>query len=142
MNYLVMVSHGQFAEGTKSVLDMMVGEKREDIIYVGLEKTMSSKCFKTLFLEKTAHLNKEDNILLFGDIIGGSPLTSSIECLNDLGYIPNTTVLSGLNVASAINAVLLKDQYKLEDAKAMIIEEGKNSIMEVNLNIVVEDEEI
>lgn len=36
MKYVILVSHGKFAEGLANALSMLVG-KREDIIAVGLE---------------------------------------------------------------------------------------------------------
>ena len=37
MKYVVLVSHGTFAPGLKSVLAMLAGGEREDVISVGLE---------------------------------------------------------------------------------------------------------
>ena len=42
MKYVVLVSHGTFAPGLKSVLAMLAGGEREDVISVGLEDGMSA----------------------------------------------------------------------------------------------------
>ena len=41
MKYVVLVSHGTFAPGLHSVLKMLAGGEREDVISVGLEDGMS-----------------------------------------------------------------------------------------------------
>ena len=43
MKYVVLVSHGTFAPGLHSVLKMLAGGEREDVISVGLEDGMSAQ---------------------------------------------------------------------------------------------------
>lgn len=45
MKYVVLVSHGTFAPGLHSVLKMLAGGEREDVISVGLEDGMSADEF-------------------------------------------------------------------------------------------------
>ena len=40
MKYLIMVSHGQFAEGLKDALSMLAGQ-REDVLALGLQNGKS-----------------------------------------------------------------------------------------------------
>ena len=42
MKYVVLVSHGTFAPGLHSVLKMLAGGEREDVISVGVEDGMSA----------------------------------------------------------------------------------------------------
>ena len=49
MKYVVLVSHGTFAPGLKSVLAMLAGGEREDVISVGLEDGMSADTFAENF---------------------------------------------------------------------------------------------
>ena len=78
MKYVVLVSHGTFAPGLKSVLAMLAGGEREDVISVGLEDGMSADTFAEKFQEAISGINAEDEIILLGDIIGGSPMTNVI----------------------------------------------------------------
>ena len=51
MKYVILVSHGKFAEGLANALSMLVG-KRQDIIAAGLEDDKSVDDFAKLFAEK------------------------------------------------------------------------------------------
>ena len=79
MKYVVLVSHGTFAPGLKSVLAMLAGGEREDVISVGLEDGMSADTFAENFRNAISGIKSEDEIILLGDIIGGSPMTNALE---------------------------------------------------------------
>ena len=42
MKYILLVSHGTMAQGVHSVLDMLVGEGREDILSTSLKNGMGA----------------------------------------------------------------------------------------------------
>ena len=79
MKYVVLVSHGTFAPGLKSVLAMLAGGEREDVISVGLEDGMSADTFAENFRNAISGIKSEDEIILLGDIIGGSPMTELLK---------------------------------------------------------------
>ena len=90
MKYLVLVSHGTFAEGLKSVMLMLAGEQAKEIIAVGLEDGMSAEEFAEKFAGAISHIKEEDEIILLGDLIGGSPLTNAIEQISNKGMLDKT----------------------------------------------------
>lgn len=51
MKYVILVSHGKFANGLNDALSMLAGN-REDILSVGLENGKSVDEFVALFTEK------------------------------------------------------------------------------------------
>ena len=48
MKYILLVSHGTMAQGVHSVLDMLVGEGREDILSTSLKNGMGADVFRWL----------------------------------------------------------------------------------------------
>lgn len=129
MKYVVIVSHGQFAQGVHSVLDMMVGSGREDILSVSMTSEMCAATFTEAFEKMIEGIKKEDEIILLGDIQGGSPLTNAMNSICDKGLIEKTIIFSGVNVPLAMNAVLQKDM--IEDRQALIdtlMNDSKDSI--------------
>lgn len=68
-----------FCTGLKSVLAMLAGGEREDVISVGLEDGMSADTFAENFRNAISGIKSEDEIILLGDIIGGSPMTNALE---------------------------------------------------------------
>ena len=93
MKYVVLVSHGTFAPGLHSVLKMLAGGEREDVISVGLEDGMSADEFAEKFSNAISKITVDDEIILLGDIVGGSPLTNAIEQVSNKGLIGQTSDL-------------------------------------------------
>ena len=82
MKYVVLVSHGTLAPGLHSVLRMLGGGDRRDVLSASMEDGMGADVFTKNF-ERTIEVIKEDDeILLLADIIGGSPLTNALDVLS------------------------------------------------------------
>ena len=140
MKYVVLVSHGTFAPGLKSVLAMLAGGEREDVISVGLEDGMSDT-FAENFRNAISGIKSEDEIILLGDIIGGSPMTNALEQISKKGLEEQTVVFGGMNLAMALTATLMKDDVDTELLKDSLISEAKNAIKEFVLDNGADDEE-
>ena len=150
MKYVVLVSHGTFAPGLKSVLAMLAGGEREDVISVGLEDGMSADTFAENFRNAISGIKSEDEIewinslyqkILLGDIIGGSPMTNALEQISKKGLEEQTVVFGGMNLAMALTATLMKDDVDTELLKDSLISEAKNAIKEFVLDSGADDEE-
>ncbi|WP_287762925.1 hypothetical protein [Megamonas sp.] len=89
MKYVILVSHGKFANGLNDALSMLAGN-REDILSVGLENGKSVDEFTALFTEKVKDISNDDDVILLGDIIGGSPYDLTCE---HLAFVKNKLVL-------------------------------------------------
>ena len=68
MKYLIMVSHGQFAEGLKDALSMLAGQ-REDVLALGLQNGKSADEFAEEFSNIINPICQDDEIILLGDLI-------------------------------------------------------------------------
>lgn len=141
MKYVVLVSHGTFAPGLKSVLAMLAGGEREDVISVGLEDGMSADQFAESFQAAIAGIKEEDEIILLGDIIGGSPMTNALEQISKKGLEGQTIVFGGMNLAMALTATIMKDDVDTDVLKDALISEAKNAIKEFVLESSDGDEE-
>ena len=108
MKYLVLVSHGKFAEGLKNTLSMFAGV-REDVIAAGLLDNATAEQFSVTFEEIIQPITAEDEIVVLADIVGGSPLTTALNVLGNKGYLANTVVMGGMNLPLALTTVLMKD---------------------------------
>ena len=141
MKSVVLVSHGTFAPGLKSVLAMLAGGEREDVISVGLEDGMSADQFAENFQAAIAGIKEEDEIILLGDIIGGSPMTNALEQISKKGLEGQTIVFGGMNLAMALTATIMKDDVDTDVLKDALISEAKNAIKEFVLESSDGDEE-
>ena len=141
MKYVVLVSHGTFAPGLKSVLAMLAGGEREDVISVGLEDGMSADQFAEKFQNAISGIKAEDEIILLGDIIGGSPMTNALEQISKKGLEGQTIVFGGMNLAMALTATIMKDDVDKDLLKDALISEAQNAIKEFVLESSDDEED-
>lgn len=136
MKYVILVSHGKFANGLNDALSMLAGN-REDILSVGLENGKSVDEFVALFTEKIKDISTDDEVILLGDIIGGSPLTNATNVLVNKGI--KIVILGGMNLPLALTTVLMKDTVSLDELVDQVLEQARMAMQE--FKIVEESEE-
>jgi PTS system N-acetylgalactosamine-specific IIA component len=136
MKYVILVSHGKFANGLNDALSMLAGN-REDILSVGLENGKSVDEFVALFTEKVKDISTDDEVILIGDIIGGSPLTNATNVLVNKGI--KTVILGGMNLPLALTTVLMKDTVSLDEIADQVLEQARMAMQE--FKIVEESED-
>lgn len=141
VKYVVLVSHGEFAVGLKTSLDMLAG-KREDVLAVGLPDGKTADEFAGMFKECIQAITDEDEIILLADIVGGSPLTTALNVLANAGKLAATITMGGMNLPLALTAVLMKDTADKETFAAMVLSEARTALQEFKLEQPEEDEEI
>ena len=136
MKYVILVSHGKFANGLNDALSMLAGN-REDFLSVGLENGKSVDEFTALFTEKVKDISTDDEVILLGDIIGGSPLTNATNVLVNKGI--KTVILGGMNLPLALTTVLMKDTVSLDEIADQVLEQARMAMQE--FKIVEESED-
>lgn len=129
MKYTILVSHGKFAAGLKDALSMLAGE-RNDLLAHGLENGKTADAFAKEFAEVIAPVSPDDEILLYGDLIGGSPLTTACNVLCEKGLNKNLRVIGGMNLPGVLSSLLSTDFLELEDLKNTGLNEGKEALKE------------
>lgn len=142
MKYVLLVSHGTFANGLHSVLEMMAGSDRNDILSTNLINGMTVERFEGEVEKLVQEITQEDQIILLADLIGGSPLITTLNVLSKKDMLKNTMVFGGMNLSLALNAVLMKDVLKQDEFKQVLIEESKESIKEFELDSDGNDDDI
>jgi PTS system N-acetylgalactosamine-specific IIA component len=139
VKYVVLVSHGDFATGLKTSLDMLAG-KRDDVIAVGLPDGKTADEFALMFKESIQAVTGDDEIILLADIIGGSPLTTALNVLANEGKLANTITFGGMNLPLALTSVLMKDSSDRETFVATVVSEAKEALQEFKLEQQEDDE--
>lgn len=140
--HIILVSHGDFAKGLKTSLAMFVGDKIDQIIAVGLKNGESADQFAEDLQLPLAEISSDDSLIVLADIIGGSPLTTLCSALSKMGKLDETTILGGVNLPMALNAVLLKDNLKGEDFIKTVLGEAQSSLREFKVTANDEDDDI
>ncbi|MBF0578842.1 PTS fructose transporter subunit IIA [Erysipelotrichaceae bacterium RD49] len=129
MKYVILVSHGKLASGLANALGMLAGN-RKDLIACGLEDGKSADEFAVEFAKAIEGITTHDEVLMLGDLLGGSPLTTAANVINEKGLAANTRVVGGMNLPLALTALLMKDSMDLDGLKEAIMQESKEAIKE------------
>ena len=141
MKYLLIVSHGTMAPGVKSVLEMLLG-KRDNVLAYSMEDGVSADDFVANLKKVIEPVTPDDEVVVLGDIIGGSPLTNTLNTLTEKGLLPHTIAFGGVNLPMAISALMAIEDGLDDDAlRAQVLGESAAAIQEVELAIADEDEE-
>jgi Phosphotransferase system, mannose/fructose-specific component IIA len=137
MKYVVLVSHGEFANGLKDALSMLAG-KRDDVLSAGLQNGKSADEFALYFNQVIECVSNEDEVILLGDLIGGSPLTTAMNVLTGKGLMDKTVVLGGMNLPLALTTVLMKDTFDNDVLVEQVLQEAHSALKEFK---IIADEE-
>lgn len=142
MKYIVLVSHGMFAPGLHDALGMLVGENREDILSTSLKNGMGADEFAENVRKLISVVKEDDEILLFADLLGGSPLTVSANVIAEEGLLDRTTMISGMNLPLVLSAAVMKDDMDIDELKAELIPEGQDAITEFTIQATEDEDDI
>lgn len=138
MRNVCLVTHGNLAEGLHDTLTMFMGNC-EGVMHMTLKQGEAIDQFQVRCTEMLKTLGEEDEVIVLADLIGGSPLTTFLNALSDLGKTP-LIVLGGMNLAMALNALLNKDQ-EASIIRDVCLREAADAIKEFVLS-TDEDEDI
>ena len=141
MKYLVLVSHGSYAEGLKTSLAMFAGDKMDQVIAVGLQNGKSVDDFAIDFKAAMAPLKEDDSVVVLADIVGGSPLTTACGVLEELGKLDTAVVLGGMNLPMALTSVVMKDALEGADFVAAVLPEAQAALQEFKVTSDDADDE-
>lgn len=140
MRYLLLVSHGTFAPGLHSVLDMLVG-KRDDILSCSLRDGEGADEYVSELEQVIAPVTADDEVLVLGDLIGGSPLTNALNTLAVHGLLAKTRAFGGMNVPMALTAAFDLQSDDLDGLCASMVSEGQAAQRAVELDLSADDED-
>ena len=143
MKYILLVSHGLMAPGLHNALGMLAGEDREDILSTSLKNGMGSDEFAENVRKCVSVVKEGDEILLFADLIGGSPLTTTADVLAAEGLLNRTTMVGGMNLPLVLSAAVTKDTMDTRELIDMLVPESREMLQEFKVAAnETEDDEI
>ena len=140
MRYVLLVSHGEFAPGLHKAIEMLAGSNREDVLSTSLKNGMGADEFADNVRAVLKDITEEDEIALFADIVGGSPLTTAANVIAEKGLLDRTVMVGGMNLPLVLSTILTKDfaeDFK-EHVRSAMVAEAKEMIQE--FTVAVEEE--
>jgi PTS system N-acetylgalactosamine-specific IIA component len=141
MRYLLLVSHGTMAPGVHSVIRMLLGD-RDNVLSYSMEDGVSADAFVEKLREVIAPITADDSVVVLGDIMGGSPLTNTLNTLTEQGLLAKTIAFGGLSLPMAISALMaIEDGLDDETLVQNVITEAKEGVRKVELALDDDDED-
>ena len=128
LRYVFIVSHGMLAKGMHDAVKMLSGNESDEIQSIGLERDMGADEFADKFRELLKPVQPEDGIILFADIVGGSPLSTAANVIAEEGLLDKTLMIGGMNLALVLTGVLSKDDDDFEENLPDLIDEAKSNM--------------
>ncbi|WP_162148295.1 PTS sugar transporter subunit IIA [Olsenella uli] len=100
MRRIVLVSHGELAQGMMNSLEMIAG-KQPHVTAIGAYMQGSPDVTKTL-LSMASKLGDGDELVIVTDLLGGSVNNEAAQ----LRTLPNVFVVSGMNLGLVLSLAL------------------------------------
>ena len=106
MKYVVIVSHGMLAPGLHDAVKMLAGEDSPEVLSTSLLNGMGADEYADNFRKLISVVGPEDEIILFADLVGGSPLSFAANVLAEEGLLGRTLMIGGMNLPLVLTTVL------------------------------------
>lgn len=141
MKYLLLVSHGTMAPGVHIVIRMLLGE-RENVLSYSMEDGVSADDFVAALATVLEPIGEGDSVVVLGDIVGGSPLTNTLNTLTQKGLLDKTIAFGGLSLPMAIGALMAIDDNVDDDTLVQsVLTEAREGARRIELALDDDDEE-
>ena len=105
---VLLVSHGDLSKSLIDSTEMLVGETK-GIDYLIFDKNMGIDELRDSFSEYLG--KKEEELLIFTDIKGGTPFNVASILTNDMEKV---YIFYGMNLPMIVEAALYKDEFSLD----------------------------
>ncbi len=135
---MILVSHGLFAQGIHDAVKMLSGNESDEIRSIGLLRDMGADEFAAEFRKILPELGPDDEIIMFADIVGGSPLSTAANVIAEEGLLGKTLMIGGMNLPLVLTGVLSKDDMTFDEIREEIISDAQAGVKE--FSVAVSDE--
>lgn len=113
-----------FANGMHDAVKMLSGNESDEIRSIGLLRDMGADEFAVEFRKILPELGPDDEIIMFADIVGGSPLSTAANVIAEEGLLDKTLMIGGMNLPLVLTGVLSKDDMSFDEIKTEILEDA------------------
>ncbi len=131
----LIATHGTFATGVKSSLDIIIGAMEHVfLIEAYLDETAS---LETQINEVMSQVSGTDELIVFTDILGGSITNQILQH----ALKPNVFVVSGFNLPLLIEVLMADAETPAEEVIAAALENAKEQMTYVNKLLTAQKED-
>lgn len=134
MQSILLISHGQMANGVKDALSMFFGNIKQ-LESLTLLPEMGADEFGNMIKEKLNDLSCEDGTIIFCDVLGGTPYNQASMLLDE-----NIDLIVGMNLPMLMEFLAVREFNKVEVDH--LVDLGKQAIVNVKAMLSQESCEV
>ena len=135
MKGILLVSHGKMAEGMIDSLQMFFGENIPQLDFLSVKMDTGAEEFRNAVIQKIEELDSGDGVVIFADVLGGTPFNQSAQLLSE-----RVDLITGMNLGMLMD-YLGSREYEDFDADALV-EKGKSAIINTKALMNAEEDEL
>lgn len=125
---ILLVTHGNFADGLKNAVELIAG-RQEAFKTIGLYHGDGIEVFQNKILDAVNELDIGKGVLVFVDILGGSPANAVLNLLKN----NNFKAIAGVNMPMVCHAVLKRNSdIDVTELFRQCISSGKEALIGLN----------
>ena len=125
MKGILLISHGPLCKGMYETTKWFMGEEIPQYDYLCLEPEDSPERYSVKLNEKISQLDSGDGVILFCDLMGGTPCNCAMMAMGE-----KVDVVAGMNLSMVLQQLgnRLSDIYELFD----LVQVAKDGVVYVN----------
>ena len=135
MKGILLVSHGKMAEGMIDSLQMFFGENIPQLDFLSVKMDTGAEDFRNAVVQKIEELDSGDGVVIFADVLGGTPFNQSAQLLSE-----RVDLITGMNLGMLMDYLGTRE-YEDFDADALV-EKGKSAIINTKALMNAEEDEL
>jgi len=121
---LVIVSHGDLAEGLIDAMQLIVGQQ-EGVVAVSLKETDPIDGLTERVSAAIEEVGSPDGVLVLVDLFGASPFNISAQLTQKHAMVQ---VVTGVNLPMLLETALQREAMPLEELARLAADSGRNGI--------------
>jgi PTS system N-acetylgalactosamine-specific IIA component len=122
-----------FANGMHDAVKMLSGNESDEIRSIGLLRDMGADEFAVEFRKILPEMGPDDDLILFADIVGGSPLSTAANVIAEEGLLDKTLMIGGMNLPLVLTGVLSKDDMSFDEIRTEILGDAAEGLKEFSV---------
>jgi PTS system mannose-specific IIA component len=120
---VLIVTHQELAQALLSVIDLIMG-RQEGMAAVSLDPTLPPETSMEQIKQGLAQVNNGDGVVIFTDMLGGTPSNLSLSFLQE----GKVEVVTGVNLPMLMRLAHLREGTDLGEVAAALRESGRQGI--------------
>ncbi len=125
MKGIVIVCHGDLADGFVSAANMILGES-ENLKTVSVDVTQEPETIQETVHKAIQAVNKEDGVIILTDLFGGTPTNVCLPFLEP-GEIE---IITGINLSVVVKLLKDRDKYPIKELKEKLVQSAIKNIQD------------